>query len=262
MRALVNAPQPFRIAQVSPYPWEDDHEVNAFVECVSAELALRGHGVLVLAPSRSPDLVRESRRRIRAGELFDPGGGVSVLGVGELLPLAPARRGTPPAPPLDVARTIEEVLRQRAAGLRPRPRAVRAQRLLRGAAPFPRAQRRLLPRADRAGHLDPGRAPLRRALLRPPGRPHRVLRGHARPHGARLPRALPPAAAGRGHARAHARGRARRCGSPSSTTRSARRCGCSCARCAGCPPASSGRPCSSPPPARRPRRCAARCATA
>ena len=106
----MNAPQPFRIAQVSPYPWEDDHEVNAFVECVSAELALRGHGVLVLAPSRSPDLVRESRRRIRAGELFDPDGGVSVLGVGELLPLAPARRGTPPAPPLDVARTIEEVL--------------------------------------------------------------------------------------------------------------------------------------------------------
>ena len=104
------APQPFRIAQVSPYPWEDDHEVNAFVACVSAELARRGHEVIVLAPSRSPDLVRESRRRIRAGELFDPEGGVSVLGVGELLPLAPARRGTPPAPPLDVARTIEEVL--------------------------------------------------------------------------------------------------------------------------------------------------------
>ena len=33
-----------------------------------------------------------------------------VLGVGELLPLAPSRRGTPPAPPLDVARTIDDVL--------------------------------------------------------------------------------------------------------------------------------------------------------
>ena len=33
-----------------------------------------------------------------------------MLAVGELLPLAPARRGTPPAPPLDIARTLEEVL--------------------------------------------------------------------------------------------------------------------------------------------------------
>jgi predicted metal-dependent phosphoesterase TrpH/glycosyltransferase involved in cell wall biosynthesis len=102
----------FAIAQVTPHPWEDDHEVNAFVGSVSDELARRGHRVVVLAPSRSPDLVRESRRRIRAGDLFDGDGGVSVLGVGELLPLSPTRRGTAPAPPLDVARTIEEVLTQ------------------------------------------------------------------------------------------------------------------------------------------------------
>jgi glycosyltransferase involved in cell wall biosynthesis len=100
----------FAIAQVTPYPWEDDHEVNDFVARVSEALAGRGHQVVVLAPSRSPALVRESRRRIRAGDLFDARGGVSVLGVGELLPLAPARRGTPPAPPLDVARTIEDAL--------------------------------------------------------------------------------------------------------------------------------------------------------
>ena len=43
----------------------------------------------------------------RAGELFEPAGGVRVLGMGELLPLAPARRGMPPAPPLDVARTLD-----------------------------------------------------------------------------------------------------------------------------------------------------------
>ena len=66
--------------------------------------------MVVLAPSRSPELVRESRRLIRAGDFFDPDGGVRVLGVGELLPLAPARRGTPPAPPLDVARTLDDVL--------------------------------------------------------------------------------------------------------------------------------------------------------
>jgi predicted metal-dependent phosphoesterase TrpH/glycosyltransferase involved in cell wall biosynthesis len=100
----------FAIAQVTPHPWEDEHEVNAFVRALADELAARGHRMVVLAPSRSPELVRESRRLIRAGELFAHDGGVRVLGVGELLPLAPARRGTPPAPPLDVARTIEEVL--------------------------------------------------------------------------------------------------------------------------------------------------------
>jgi predicted metal-dependent phosphoesterase TrpH/glycosyltransferase involved in cell wall biosynthesis len=100
----------FAIAQVTPHPWEDEHEVNAFVRSLSEELAARGHRIVVLAPSRSPELVRESRRLIRAGEFFAADGGVRVLGVGELLPLAPARRGTPPAPPLDVARTVEEVL--------------------------------------------------------------------------------------------------------------------------------------------------------
>jgi glycosyltransferase involved in cell wall biosynthesis len=100
----------FAIAQVTPHPWEDDHEVGAFVKCLSAELAQRGHRMVVLAPSRSPALVRESRRLIRAGDFFDPDGGVRVLGVGELLPLAPSRRGTPPAPPLDVARTLDDVL--------------------------------------------------------------------------------------------------------------------------------------------------------
>jgi predicted metal-dependent phosphoesterase TrpH/glycosyltransferase involved in cell wall biosynthesis len=100
----------FAIAQVTPHPWEDEHEVGAFVRSLSDELARRGHRMVVLAPSRSPELVRESRRLIRAGDFFDPDGGVRVLGVGELLPLAPARRGTPPAPPLDVARTIDDVL--------------------------------------------------------------------------------------------------------------------------------------------------------
>jgi predicted metal-dependent phosphoesterase TrpH/glycosyltransferase involved in cell wall biosynthesis len=59
-------------------------------------------------------LVRESRRLIRAArehpeELFDPEGGVRVLGVGELLFNA-SRKGINPAPPVDIARTIEEVL--------------------------------------------------------------------------------------------------------------------------------------------------------
>jgi glycosyltransferase involved in cell wall biosynthesis len=106
-------PERYAIAQVTPHAWEDEHEVNAFVGGLAGELAGRGHRVMVLAPSRSRALVRESRRLIRSARespeaLLDPGGGVRVLGVGELLPLQ--RRGGLPAPPVDVARTIEEVL--------------------------------------------------------------------------------------------------------------------------------------------------------
>ena len=162
---------------------------------LAEELAARGHRMVVLAPSRSPELVRESRRLIRAGEFFDPDGGVRVLGVGELLPLAPARRGTAPAPPLDVARTLDDVLEPGAARLRPRARAVRAEHGVGRAAPLARAQRRHVPRAGRAGDLDPGRAPVRRALLRPARRAHGVVRRHARADGARVPGDLPGAAA-------------------------------------------------------------------
>jgi predicted metal-dependent phosphoesterase TrpH/glycosyltransferase involved in cell wall biosynthesis len=105
-------PERFAIAQVTPHAWEDDHEVNAFAGELADELAARGHRMLVLAPSRSTALVRESRRLIRSARdnpdaLFDPDGGVRVLAVGELLPLQ--RRGGP-SPPVDVARTMEEVL--------------------------------------------------------------------------------------------------------------------------------------------------------
>ena len=102
-------PERFSIAQVSPYPWGDEHEVNTFVDAVSGELASAGHRVVVLAPTHSAALVRDSRRLIRSGELFDPDGGVRVLGVGELL-LAGARRSAMPAPPVDISRTIEEAL--------------------------------------------------------------------------------------------------------------------------------------------------------
>ena len=98
-------PERYAIAQVTPHAWEDEHEVNAFVAELADELAARGHRMLVLAPSRSRELVRESRRLIRSARenpeaLFDPDGGVRVLGVGELLPLQ--RRGGLPAPPVDV----------------------------------------------------------------------------------------------------------------------------------------------------------------
>ena len=100
----------YAIAQVTPYPWEDAHEVNAYVGALSAELAERGHRVVIVAPSRSPELVRASRRRIRAGEVLSGGdGGPILLAAGELLPTLAPRRAVPSLP-VDIARTIEELL--------------------------------------------------------------------------------------------------------------------------------------------------------
>jgi predicted metal-dependent phosphoesterase TrpH len=118
----------FSIAHVTPYPWEaEDNEVNAHVRRVAAELSQRGHRVLVLAPSRSQERVQESRRALRAarGGVDGPlsllegtnSGSPRVIAVGEVLDLqSTARAGGPrprrraPALPIDVARTIEELL--------------------------------------------------------------------------------------------------------------------------------------------------------
>jgi predicted metal-dependent phosphoesterase TrpH len=116
----------FSIAHVTPYPWEaEDNEVNAHVRRVAAELSRRGHRVLVLAPSRSQERVRASRRALRAARasaggiasLLDgsDGGQPRVVAVGEVLDLrGPGRAGDTrrhrPALPIDVARTVEELL--------------------------------------------------------------------------------------------------------------------------------------------------------
>ena len=104
----------FRIAQVTPYPWEGRREVNEYVDRLSQALADRGHSVLVIAPSGSRALVRESRRLIRAAAadpsaLLEPGT-VRVLAMGQSLPVGAARRGGTVALPIDVARTIEKLL--------------------------------------------------------------------------------------------------------------------------------------------------------
>ena len=116
----------FSIAHVTPYPWEaEDNEVNAHIARVAAELSRRGHRVLVLAPSRSQERVRASRKALRAARqdpaslLEGTGGGTPrVIAVGEVLELwGPARAGRAgdnsrraSALPIDVARTIEELL--------------------------------------------------------------------------------------------------------------------------------------------------------
>ncbi len=94
---------PLTIAQVTPYPWEDAHEVNAHVRALSRELRGRGHSVVVVAPSHSPALIRQSRRLIRAGESAE------VLAIGELLPTLSPRRSIPSLP-VDLSRALEELL--------------------------------------------------------------------------------------------------------------------------------------------------------
>ena len=100
------------IVQVTPFAWEVPGEVNAHVARISEELAGRGHRVLIMAPSRSDALVRETRRTLRDDPeslLERAQSGAVVLGVGEVLPFAPARRRAASLP-VDVARTIEEAL--------------------------------------------------------------------------------------------------------------------------------------------------------
>jgi len=104
--------EPLAIVQVTPFAWEVAGDVNVYVERVSGELASRGHRVLILAPTESSELVRETRRalRERPDSLLERAeGGPVVLGAGEVLPFAPTRRRAASLP-VDVARTIEEAL--------------------------------------------------------------------------------------------------------------------------------------------------------
>jgi glycosyltransferase involved in cell wall biosynthesis len=102
----------FAIAQVTPWPWEQHHEVNRFVERLSDELCARGHRVAVIAPSESRELIREGRDTVRAMRsdpeaLWGAPGCASVLAVGQSLPF---RRGGSVSLPLDVSKTLEELL--------------------------------------------------------------------------------------------------------------------------------------------------------
>jgi glycosyltransferase involved in cell wall biosynthesis len=102
----------FSIAQVTPWPWEQHHEVNRFVERLADELCTRGHRVVVVAPSASRELIREGRATVDAlrkdpEALWADPGCASFLAVGQSLPF---RRGGSVSLPLDVSRTLEELL--------------------------------------------------------------------------------------------------------------------------------------------------------
>ncbi len=102
---------PFSIAQVSPHPWEARTELGVYVERVAAELAARGHRVLVVAPSLSAREAAASRRALRDARedpaaLLGDDGAPGLFLAGEVL----AAPGRGPGLPVDVARTVEELL--------------------------------------------------------------------------------------------------------------------------------------------------------
>ncbi len=105
------------IAHVTPYPWgAGHHEITTYVERTTAELAARGHQVLIVAPSRSSEAVRETRTALSAARddpaslLPGPGAPPRVLAVGDALPDLPGSARRAPALPVDVSRTIENLL--------------------------------------------------------------------------------------------------------------------------------------------------------
>jgi predicted metal-dependent phosphoesterase TrpH/glycosyltransferase involved in cell wall biosynthesis len=102
----------FSIAQVTPWPWEQHHEVNRFVERLADELCTRGHRVVVIAPSDSRELVKEGRDAVKRlasdpDALWAEPGCASMVAVGQSLPF---RRGGSVSLPLDVSRTLEDLL--------------------------------------------------------------------------------------------------------------------------------------------------------
>ena len=119
------AREPMSIVQVSPQPWGVTHEINEFVDRVSAGLTERGHRVVVAAPSSSRAAVRESRRAIDAarrrpsalfgrawkGDRAGGDGGPPVLAVGSsiAMPRGPGPRAAPV--PIDLSRPLEDLLR-------------------------------------------------------------------------------------------------------------------------------------------------------
>ena len=106
--------QSLAIAQVSPHPWGKRHEINEFVTRTSAELAARGHRVLIVAPSDSRQAIRESRRLIREAEgnpeVVWRGETPQVIAIGQSIPMPSGPRRRPAPLPVDVSGALERLL--------------------------------------------------------------------------------------------------------------------------------------------------------
>jgi glycosyltransferase involved in cell wall biosynthesis len=101
----------FAIAQVCPHPWEARTELGVYIERVSAELAARGHRVLIVAPTQSARDAAASRRALRAARddpasLLGARGTPGLFFAGEVL----AAGGRGGGLPVDVTRGVEELL--------------------------------------------------------------------------------------------------------------------------------------------------------
>jgi glycosyltransferase involved in cell wall biosynthesis len=107
---------PFDIAHVSPHAWEAGGELNLHVERVAHELSQRGHRVMIVAPSQSSRLAASSRRALRDAReqpqrLWDGDGAPTLFAAGEVVSVGTATRpGRGVAVPVDVARTVDELL--------------------------------------------------------------------------------------------------------------------------------------------------------
>ncbi len=102
------------VAQVCPYAWGSRHEVEEYVERTSVLLAERGHRVVVAAPSDSRKAIRESRAAIKRAakepESLLDGDNPRVLAVGTRIPLPSGPRRRPAPIPVDVNRSLEQLL--------------------------------------------------------------------------------------------------------------------------------------------------------
>src|SRR5947199_29478 len=99
-------------AEVKLEVWDSPNSAGIVIDAVrlAKELAARGHRVVVVAPSHDDAAVRAGRRAIRNGEVLGAPGEVRVLAVGAALQVpGPAGRRRP-AVPIDVARSVEELL--------------------------------------------------------------------------------------------------------------------------------------------------------
>ncbi|MBF6621495.1 MAG: glycosyltransferase [Patulibacter sp.] len=106
---------PLAIAQVTPYPLESSHPVTAHVLRLADELAAAGHRVVVLGPSRDPQRVAATQRRLQDAPqtaLPEPGDAPTILAVGSAPTSATAIPGVGRVPTLavDATRAVEDVL--------------------------------------------------------------------------------------------------------------------------------------------------------
>lgn len=101
------------IALISPHAWPAHDDLTWRIEQEARALARRGHRVSILTPATGPELLADSRRRLRAlrdGDstpVIGEPGQVVVVPLGRSLPTGPRRRI---GGPLDLSAALEDVL--------------------------------------------------------------------------------------------------------------------------------------------------------